>query len=319
MRPDFRKYLKTFRYVSRNVIGGSGVFPFYASFKITSRCESSCAHCYVPREKPVPDLGTEDAKAVIRNLASSSTLVLTLEGGEPFLRDDIGELLAFARTFPVYVSVVTSYPRIARERCSHLSPLIDFLQVSIDENHGNMTLFDGLDGIKSAWSTRICIQTVVSAGTLGGMDEKARISHDSGCKILFIPLSPIYPELDDDRPDGAVFVDKVRMLKRRYPGTVVRSSNFLDSYGKGWGCTSSSVIVDSDGRLFYPCHVLGEKPFSLLAGGIEDFLLSDEAKALRAMMKECTRSCGWYQYFAVSLKSGRDLPGDIRSALERVR
>jgi len=77
-------------------------------------------------------------------------------------------------------------------------------------------------------------------------------------------------------------------------------------------------VIDSDGGLFYPCHVLKTKAFSLLDGRLEDFLVSDEAGLLRMRMDECSRGCAWYQYFALSLTSVRDLPNDIMSSLERI-
>ena len=319
MRPGVAKYARTLRYISRNILRGSGIFPLYASFKITSRCGRNCSHCYVPREEPVPDLDTDAAKAVIRNLASSSIFVLVLEGGEPFLRDDIGELLAFADAFPVFVSVVTAFPDIPMERYSHLSRHIDFLQISIDEFHDNTHLLDRLGGIAAAWRTRICVQTVVSAETVRAMEAKARAAHMQGCKILFIPLSPLYPDMAEMRPEGGAFARMVRGLKKKYPKTVMSSSRFLDSFDTRGGCSSSTVIIDSDGGLFYPCHILKVKPYNLLDGGLDDFLLSGEAEGLRERMDDCSRSCGWYQYHAVSFRSVKHLAGDMLSSLERIQ
>ncbi len=319
MNPGLHKYLRTFHYIFRNILDGSGIFPFYASFKVTSKCASSCPHCYVSRENPTPDLDTESAKKVIENIVSSSTIVLTFEGGEPFLRGDFGELLEYADGFPVFVSVVTSYPDISIEGYSHLSRFVDFLQISIDENHGNVHLLEQLHRIMSEWNTRICIQTIVTNETMDLMKEKVHRANEHECKILFIPVSPLYPDLLDMCPDRNEFVERVQELKRRYPDTVICSSYFLEAYRNGKGCSSSSIIIDSDGSVFYPCHVLKKKPFNLLDGKLKDFLLSEEANEIRASMKNCSISCGWYQYFALSLKSVKDLPRDISSALERIR
>ncbi|MFH1220363.1 MAG: radical SAM protein [Candidatus Eisenbacteria bacterium] len=318
MKPGFTKYLKTFHYVSRNLIRREGVFPFYASFKVTSRCPLKCPHCYLAREAQKPDLDTAAAKRIIESLGSMSILVLTFEGGEPFLRDDLEELLHFSRRFPLFVSVVTSYPDISMKRYAHLSGIIDFLQISIDEGHGNLFLFDRLDEIRSLWHTRLCIQTVVTADTLSRMDEKVTQARENGCRILFLPLSLIYPEFAGFSPERSVFVRKVRMLKRTYPETVIAAPHFLRSYGRGAGCTSSSIVIDSDGSLFYPCHVLGTRPFNLLDGNLKEFLLSREASELRERMNGCSVACGWYQYFALSLRSVKDLPSDVLSALERI-
>ena len=318
MTSTIAKCLKTVSYVSRNMLSGSGIFPFYASYKVTSKCALKCSHCYVPREAPSADVDTVSAKEIIRNLASSSSIVLAFEGGEPFLREDIEDLLEHAKRFPVFVSVVTAYPEAASARYAGLSRFVDFLQVSIDEGHGNLHLLDRIDEIRSTWRGKVCIQSVVTARTIDRMEYKARAASEGGCKILFLPLAALYPEMKDLRPERSEFASGVRALKKKFPKTVVCSSYFLGSHARGKGCTTSSVVIDSDGSLYYPCHILKTKAFNLLDGRLDDFLLSPRARELRARMDGCSLACGWYQYFALCLKSIADLPRDVISGLERI-
>jgi hypothetical protein len=90
-------------------------------------------------------------------------------------------------------------------------------------------------------------------------------------------------------------------LKKKYPNTITTPIGFLDNINKPHGCSTSSIIIDSDGGLFYPCRTIGKRLTDLTKQNLLEFLKSDEAKKAREWMKECPRACGWYQYFATDV------------------
>jgi MoaA/NifB/PqqE/SkfB family radical SAM enzyme len=302
--------------IARNVLAGSPTYPLYASLKLTHRCERSCPFCDVPRRPPVADAALATVRRCIDALSSSSIFVLCLEGGEPFLHGDIEEIVAYAARRRPYVSVVTAYP----ERCEFLRAYVarhvDFLQLSIDEGHANLDLLQRLPEIRRGWRERVGVQTVVTARDLESLEEKVERVRAAGCKIVVMPAV----DLDGSHlaPPKPVFLDLVRRLQRRYPRTLVTAPGYLRGYERGGPCSTASLIIDPDGSVFYPCRMLGRKPFNLQDGDLDTFLRSKRAAVLRREAAACTRGCGWYQYFAVSLRSARAVPGDVRAALARV-
>lgn len=72
--------------------------PVILSFSVTRQCNLECKHCYSESvEEPHPDeLNTESAKVVIRDMAKSGARLLIFDGGEPLMRDDLCELIAYA-------------------------------------------------------------------------------------------------------------------------------------------------------------------------------------------------------------------------------
>ncbi|MCK5261916.1 MAG: radical SAM protein, partial [Thermoplasmatales archaeon] len=86
------KYLKTMRYAFSNYLAKESIYPFYASFKVTHKCSLKCSFCNVWMEK-TPDLSKEDVFKVLDNIGNSSIVVLSLEGGDPLVRKDLGEIL----------------------------------------------------------------------------------------------------------------------------------------------------------------------------------------------------------------------------------
>ena len=71
--------------LARNLVRRKAVFPFYASFKVTSRCHFGCPFCNM-RDNRGPDLSTSDVKSILDNLSRSPVLMTSFEGGEPLLR-----------------------------------------------------------------------------------------------------------------------------------------------------------------------------------------------------------------------------------------
>ena len=82
-----KKYLKTVGYALQNRLAGESIYPFYASYKVTHKCSLRCSFCNVWMED-TPDLKKDDVFKVIDNIANSSIVVLSLEGGDPLVRKD---------------------------------------------------------------------------------------------------------------------------------------------------------------------------------------------------------------------------------------
>lgn len=314
------KYLKTFHHVASNLALRSGVYPLYASLKVTGRCALQCPYCDMPLERSdQPELPLRDIQRILRDLGSSSVFVLTLEGGEPFLHPDIGEVLRYASRQPYYVAVVTSARGFDLDRIREYQKWIDFLHLSIDETHGNLELLSRLDTFRLEWpAPSLAVQSVVGNNELDAMDGKARFAHEAGIQLCYMPAAELVPGIRC-YPDPIDFRSRVGDLKRRYPETVITSESFLHAINASHGCSSASIIIDYDGGLFYPCRTLGHKPVNLLSTTLHKFIKSPAARRARREMDDCRRSCGWYQYFAVSYRSFADLPRDLKGSLERTR
>lgn len=299
-------YIPTIKGLLRNALRRETVFPFYASFKLTSRCRFGCRFCNV-KSDPVADLPTEDVKAILRNLSRSSILMTSFEGGEPLLRDDIGELLAYARQCRFYLLFTTSEKNLAKYPLSEYSRYIDFLHVSIDEEHDNLELFEQLPWL-CVLPLQVSVQTVVTADTIDRLDDKVQRCHENGANIVVIPATHM-DNTDDRFPDIASLERKVRELRIRFPDTIHTPMGYFDAYRKK-KCSSATVVIAPDGHLYYPCHILNRKGPDLRTTSLMQWLTTREAAIDRKLMSACRRNCGWYQYYSInsytSLRSVKD-------------
>jgi MoaA/NifB/PqqE/SkfB family radical SAM enzyme len=73
--------------------------PAFVTIAVTYRCQSRCEHCYSdsPSRSLEEDLSTEELKSVIKQVRSLGAMAVHFSGGEPLLRKDIFELVAYAR------------------------------------------------------------------------------------------------------------------------------------------------------------------------------------------------------------------------------
>src|SRR5580704_12801008 len=105
--------------------------PWSVHVDLTYRCNERCIHCYLDHEDH-GEMKTDEIKNVLEQLAQSGTLFLTLSGGEIFLRDDLFELLEFARALHFDLSLKTNALLIDAERARKLRDLnVRRIQISI--------------------------------------------------------------------------------------------------------------------------------------------------------------------------------------------
>ena len=65
--------------------------PLDSTIELTHRCPMDCRMCYLHRISR--ELSTDELKKVLDQLAREGCLFLLLTGGEPFLREDLMEIL----------------------------------------------------------------------------------------------------------------------------------------------------------------------------------------------------------------------------------
>ena len=304
-----KKYLKTMSYAFSNRLAGECIYPFYASYKVTHKCNLRCSFCNVWMED-TPDLKTDDVFKVLDDLGDSSITLLSLEGGDPLMRKDLGEILEYAYKKPFYLFFTTNGHLLDKRPMEEYGKNIDYLHISIDEGHDNLEFFERLEEFQS-YGPEICIQIVVTKDTMSALEEKVKRVFNVGARTVVMPACHL-DGTDDYYPDPAKFRDEIIRLKKKYKYTITTPKGFLDNINKTHGCSASSIIIDSDGGLFYPCRTVGKRIYNFTEGSFMDFVKTDEAKKARQDMKDCTRRCGWYQYFATDVFAS---PSTIASSL----
>lgn len=105
--------------------------PFSVIFELTYRCNLRCQHCYVVK-KNKDELSLSEIKMVLKQLKKAGGLVLTLTGGEVFLREDILKILEYAHKLEFLIKIYTNGTLITQETIKYLKDITPFsIEISI--------------------------------------------------------------------------------------------------------------------------------------------------------------------------------------------
>lgn len=100
----------------------------YVNWAITSNCNLDCLHC---RGMKKEELSNEDAKKVIDDIAELGPEWVTIDGGEPLLREDLFDLLKYAsKRMKVYL--VSNGTLLEEDHIEKLADLGVKVEISLD-------------------------------------------------------------------------------------------------------------------------------------------------------------------------------------------
>jgi radical SAM protein with 4Fe4S-binding SPASM domain len=129
--------------------------PYRMDLALTYRCNNDCPHCYNDRIRSFPELSTSQWKKIIDLLWKINIPHLIFTGGEPTLRDDLAELIAYAEEKGQITGLNTNGRRLQDE--AYLEDLIkaglDHLQITV-ESH-DPEIHDQMVKQKGAWTQTI--------------------------------------------------------------------------------------------------------------------------------------------------------------------
>jgi AdoMet-dependent heme synthase len=104
-------------------------FPYLIDWALTGRCNLSCRHCRGMAEE---DLDNERVKTLIDEIAELRPGWVIVEGGEPFLRQDLLELVSLMRERRLNVHLITNGTQLNYDLLKPLKLLGIRVMVSID-------------------------------------------------------------------------------------------------------------------------------------------------------------------------------------------
>ena len=105
--------------------------PLFGGHKITYNCNLKCKMCLFWKRSS-PDLSIEKEKAILRQVYDAGVCGVAFEGGEPLMRRDLVEILAFSRSLPLHTSLITN-GTLLESRIDEIAPHINgVVYVSLD-------------------------------------------------------------------------------------------------------------------------------------------------------------------------------------------
>ncbi|MEW6556607.1 MAG: radical SAM protein [Elusimicrobiota bacterium] len=104
--------------------------PLRVTHFITYRCNLKCRFCILPEN--LPELATDEIKNKMLMLKKMGTLAWGFSGGEPFLRNDLPELLRYAKNKCGFLTSVVTNGTLTEKISEVDGKHLDFLMLSIE-------------------------------------------------------------------------------------------------------------------------------------------------------------------------------------------
>jgi len=230
-------------------------------------CDLDCEHCYLD-DKARPQRSTAFWKRVFDQLADMGVMLLTLSGGEIFLRKDLFELIAHARSRQLLVCLKTHGGFIGREEAERLAELgVSFVHVSYYSHrpdvHDAITRRPGSHAATwaalqhlAAAGLRVKVNMIVMQRNAADVPHVIRQCRDLGIGVAF-SSEILSAHTGADTPLDVALSWEERAEYRQLVEDRTSACR-VDSASNEWGgkriCGAGnlSIYIDPEGRLM-PC------------------------------------------------------------------
>jgi MoaA/NifB/PqqE/SkfB family radical SAM enzyme len=268
-------------------------------------------------KRPSPDPSLKQEKEVLKQIYRSGAVGVAFEGGEPLLRRDLVEILAFSRSLPLHTSLVTN-GTLLESRIDEIVPYINgVVYVSLDgleKTHDAIRGVGGsfekaIRGIRAAREkVAVTINSTVMSENIDEIESLVHLAKDLDSKIS-VAVAHEYCNANASAPD----VDKIpkiahRLMEMKHEGyPIVNSIGYFKVMAKEkkWRCKPWTMMnVDPHGNVVLPCYVHNDYAAnnSVFENGIRAAISNfDWAK-----IENCQR-CSLHCYVEPSLVLSRDI------------
>ena len=195
--------------------------PLSVQVDLTYRCNERCVHCYLDHNDH-GEMTTAEIKHLLREMADAGVFVLTLSGGEIFLRKDFFEILEYARLERQFcVKLKTNAIMIHERQAAKIRDVgVESIQISIyshrPEVHDAITLVPGslqrsLDAARflKSQGLRVIFANVLMVQNLQDYQGVRKLAEELGVECTLDPT--ITPMMDGDRSVLSLGVDQTAL------------------------------------------------------------------------------------------------------------
>ena len=311
---NFRMGFRIYTGLISNLLGAK--VPFFCGHKLTYNCNLRCKMCPFWR-RPSPDPSLAQEKAVLKQIYFSGAVGVAFEGGEPLLRKDLIDILAFSRSLPLHTSLITN-GTLLESRIDEIAPHVNgVVYVSLD---GLEKTHDAIRGVSGSFrkavrgigaakeKVAVTINTTVMAENIDEIESLVHLAKDLDTKIS-VAVAHEYCNANMSSPDASKIpkiAHRLMEMKREgYP--VVNSMGYFRVMAKEkkWRCKPWTMInIDPHGNVVLPCYVHNNyaSSTSMFQSGIKGAVADFDWKKI----DNCQR-CSLHCYVEPSLVLSKDI------------
>ncbi len=288
-------------------------FPIQVAWEVTGQCQLKCIYCLNNSGSCSADLTPQERMRVANELVENNILDIIISGGEPLLIPDIFNLLEKLKSSQAQISLLTNGLLLNNETCKQLSPLVDFLQVSLDslrpEVQEKLTTVQGshaaiMRGIECALSHKLplMIGAVINKLNFNEMGDLAEFCIEK--RVVNLSISEMMPigrarknfeELsigDEERIKAfhqlQPYKEKIK-ISGHEPGIVFRLGGKEDCR---CACSQVSCSISFEGDVF-PCSYIRQPVGSVKKSSLKSIWQGDFCGYRDLMSKPPSGKCAF--------------------------
>jgi MoaA/NifB/PqqE/SkfB family radical SAM enzyme len=270
-------------------------------------------------KRPSQDSSLAQEKAILTQVYNSGACGIAFEGGEPLLRKDLVEILAFSRSLPLHTSLITN-GTLLESKIDEISPYINgVVYVSLD---GLEKTHDAIRGVAGSFrkavrgisaaeeKVAVTINTTIMAENIDEIESLVRLAKELGTRIS-IAVAHEYCNINASSPatdkTSKIAHRLIEMKREGYP--IINSIGYLKVMAKekNWRCKPWAMVnIDPNGKVVLPCYVHNDyaSSVSIFETSIKNAVSEFDWKKI----KNC-KKCSLHCYVEPSLV----LSGDFRA------
>lgn len=289
--------------------------PINACFEITKRCPLKCLHCYNDSGiKKAYEMDLAEVKTVLNKLSELGVQKLMITGGEPVVRSDFLEIVEYACSRFIAVSIASNgyliTDDIAKGLAKYKKKLV--VQISVDgiEAHHNKIrgLSDSYEkaitAIKLLCQNEIptIVATTLNNENFPDMEEVARIVCEAGALQLSFAITTSQGRARENHLAYGIDMDQLLSRMRRLHEIYIEKGMYIqidsDTVGEklkgshtGCGAGISQIAVRENGDVS-PCLCFFYTYGNLLRDNIEQIFNYENVSCFEHLPRPSASICG---------------------------
>lgn len=181
-----------------------------AKFEFTTRCNLDCIHCSAALYRPAPEMEKDQMISLLEQLVAAGYNEFHLQGGEPFIRSDIFEVLDFLEQHGVQFLVTTNSLLLNEEKIKKVLTYKRLSTFTISLDGATKETHEALRGENTFERTLEMIRLAVKWRAKLGSAVRLNINHTVS-KINYKEIGEIFYLVDRIGVDS-VFILSLSLL-----------------------------------------------------------------------------------------------------------
>lgn len=307
MRSSYPALYKKLRIFSRFFAGR----PVWCTWQVTYRCNFRCSFCdyWKSPVDPSQELKLHAVEAGCRNLARISSMMISIGGGEPFIRADLPEIIGVMARY--HMPLVTTNGWCVTRENARAAFRAGLWGASVSLDYADEAKHDLSRGVKGAYRRalraleylsegrcgrfqRINLMAVLTGDNLGEMESLIRLAARYGAYFMVQPFCGLKGGSELSLPDRDVSSHLLH-LRRKYPN-FLSNPWFLERFDLALregvpGCRAGKSFfnIDNYGRVAKCVEYLDHPAGNIITNSPREIM-----KGLRHSWRKNSCKACWY-------------------------